>query len=450
MNACRLAAVGAVVASLPFALLAQGGGAAKTPPVPPSMRPTRPAQPKRVVPATGPAIAIVNARILPVSGPAIERGTVVIRGGAIAAIGANVQPPAGARILDAAGKIVTPGWLDSGTQIGIVEIPLSAEGTADQVTADARVSAAFSVLDSFNPLSTVIPVTRTEGITRTLVTPSGTGNVFMGQGAVMDLSGDQVPESVTRAPAAMIALLGEAGASVAGGSRSTAMLRIRETLEDARDYGTNRTAFNARQRRDYVRSRLDLEALQSVLRGQVPLAVQANRASDLLAAIRLADEFKVKLVLLGAAEGWMVADRLAQAKVPVVVKPLTNIPSFEALGATLENPARLSRAGVTIALASFDTHNSRNLRQEAGNAIANGMDRDAALQAVTLTPARLWGVADRVGSLEVGKDADVVVWSGDPFELSTGAEHVFIKGREMPPDTRQKALLERYRTVSRR
>lgn len=431
-----------IVASLALLVAQQ-----QTPPVPPAMRPPRPAAAKPAVPSTGPAVAIVNARILPVSGPAIERGTVVIRGGVIAAVGANLQPPAAARIIDAAGKIVTPGWLDSGTQIGIVEIPLSAEGTADQSTSDARVSAAFTVLDAFNPLSTVIPVTRTEGITRTLVTPGGTGNVFLGQGAVMDLSGDQVPASVTRAPAAMVALLGEAGAQIAGGSRSTAMLRIRETLEDARDYGVNRTAFNAHQRRDYVRSRLDLDALQPVLKGQVPLAVQANRASDLLAAIRLADEFKIKLVLLGAAEGWMVADRLAKAKIPVVVKPLTNIPSFDALGATLENPARLSRAGVTLALASFDTHNSRNLRQEAGNAIANGMNRDAALEAVTLTPARLWGVADRVGSLEAGKDADVVVWSGDPFELSTAAEHVFIKGREMPADTRQKALLERYRTI---
>jgi imidazolonepropionase-like amidohydrolase len=245
----------------------------------------------------------------------------------------------------------------------------------------------------------------------------------------------------------MVAALGEAGARVAGGSRSTAILRLRETLEDARDYGLNRVQYNARGRRDYARTRLDLEALQPVLTGEVPLAVQANRASDLLAAIRLANEFKLKLVLVGGSEAWMVAGDLARARVPVVVKPLTNIPSFESLGATLENAARLSRAGVTIALASFDTQNARNLRQEAGNAIANGLDRDAALMAVTLAPAQLWGVADRVGSIEVGKDADVVIWSGDPFELSTGAESVFIKGVEMPKDTRQKALLERYRSL---
>jgi imidazolonepropionase-like amidohydrolase len=400
-------------------------------------------------PAEGPAIAIVNAHVMPVSGPAIERGTIVIRGGRIAAVGAGVAVPPGARTIDAAGKIVTPGLIDSGIQTGVVEIPVSAEGTADENTTDARVSAAFNVIDAFNGNTTLIPVTRVEGITRALVTPGGTNNVLVGQGAVMDFTGAQIPISVTRAPAAMVALLGEQGAGVAGGSRATAMLRLREILQDAQDYALNRTAFNTAQRRDYSRSRLDLEALQPVLKGQIPLAVQANRASDLLAAMRLADEFKLRLVLLGGAEGWMVAEQLARAKIPVVVKPLTDIPSFDSLGATLENAARLARAGVTVALASFDTQNARNLRQETGNAIANGMARDAALEAVTLTPARLWGVADRVGSIDAGKDADLVIWSGDPFELTAGAEHVFIKGVEVPSDTRQKELLKKYRTLPR-
>jgi imidazolonepropionase-like amidohydrolase len=403
----------------------------------------------RPVPATGEVIAITNARIHPVSGAAIERGTIVVRGGRIAAVGANVAAPDGARVIDAGGKNVTPGFFDSAVQIGLVEIPLYGEGTADQSTTDKGLSAAFNVIDAFNANSTVIPVTRVEGITSALITPGGTGNVIVGQGAVMDFGGGQVPASVTRAPAVMVALLGEAGAGVAGGSRTTAIVRLREILDDAKDYGVNRIAFNAAQRRDYSRGRLDLEALQPVLKGQVPLAVQANRASDLLAAIRIADEFKIRLVLMGASEAWLIADHLASAKIPVVIKPLTNIPTFESLGATLENAARLSRAGVTVALASFDTQNSRLLRQEAGNAIANGMDRDAALRAVTLTPAQIWGVADRLGSLEVGKDADVVIWSGDPFELTTGAERVFIKGREMPRDTRQTQLLEKYRKLPR-
>jgi imidazolonepropionase-like amidohydrolase len=290
-------------------------------------------------------------------------------------------------------------------------------------------------------------VTRVEGITRVLVTPSGTGNVLLGQGAVFDLSGQHVPQSVMRAPAVMVAVLGEAGATVAGGSRTTAVLRLREALQDAQDFAINRVAYNSAQRREYARGRLDLEALQPVLKGEVPLLVQANRASDLLAAMRVASEFKVRLVLMGGAEAWMVADEIAKRRIPVVVKPLTNLPSFESLGATLENAARLRKAGVTVALASFDTHNSRNLRQEAGNAIANGLDRDEALAAVTLVPARLWGVADRYGSLEPGKDADVVVWSGDPFELTTGVEHVFIAGQEVSKDTRQMRLLERYRDL---
>jgi len=423
---------------------------AQTPaPRPPAQPPARraAAAPRVQPPRAGDTVAITNARILPVSGAAIERGTVVMQGGRITAVGANVTVPAGARVIDATGKIVTPGWLDAGVQTGIMEIASSAEGTADESTTDARVSAAFDVVDSFNGNSTVIPVTRIEGITRTLVTPGSTGNVFAGQAAVVDLSGDQVPDAITKTPAAMVALMGESGAGVAGGSRASAMLRMREMLEDARDYAANRTAFDAARRREYVRSRLDLEALQPVLKAQEPLLVQANRASDLLAALRLAREFNARLVIMGGAEAWMVADQLAAAHVPVVINALTDIPVFDSLGATLENAARLSKAGVTLALASFDTYNSRTLRQQAGNAIAYGLGRDAALEAVTLTPARIWGVADRVGSLEPGKDADVVVWSGDPFELTTGPEHVFIKGREMPPDTRQTELLKRYRTI---
>ena len=415
--------------------------------------PQRPVvQERRAVPAppalpAGPAVAITNARVLPVSGPAIERGTVVIRGGKIAAVGADVQPPAGARVIDAAGKIVTPGIIESATQIGIVEIQGGAEGTDDQASTDKELSAAFNVVDSFNGESTVIAVTRVDGITRAVVMPAGTGHALLGQGALFDLSGAEVPASIVKAPVAMFANLGEAGAASEGGSRASAMLRLREALQDAVDFDRNRAAWNAAQRRQYARGRLDLEALVPVVRGQLPLAINANRASDLLAALRLADEFHLKVILMGAAEGWMVAEQLAARKVPVVVKPLTDIPSFDALAATLENPARLSRAGVALVLSSFDTHNARNIRQEVGNAIAYGMDPVAALRAVTLEPARVWGVADRLGSLEAGKDADVVVWSADPFELTTNVERVFIRGVEMSRDTRQRQLLERYRVI---
>ena len=414
-------------------------------PRPASRQPQRPASPAPA--AAGEAIAITNARVLPVSGSAIERGTVLFRGGKIVAVGAAVPVPSGARVIDAGGKIVTPGWIESATQIGIVEIQSGAEGTDDQATTDKELSAAFNVVDGFNGESTVIPVTRVEGITRAVVMPAGAGHALLGQGAMFDLTGAEVPASVVKAPIAMFANLGEAGAASEGGSRASAVLRLREALEDAIDFDRHGTEWALARRRPYARGRLDLEALRPVVRGELPLAINANRESDLLAAMRLADEFHLKLILMGAAEGWRVADQLAARRVPVVVKPLTNIPSFDALGATLENAARLSKAGATLVLSSFDTHNARNLRQEAGNAIANGLDRDAALRAVTLEPARVWGVADRLGSLEPGKDADVVVWSGDPFELTTRAEHVFIAGKEASSETRQKQLYEKYRTI---
>jgi imidazolonepropionase-like amidohydrolase len=433
------------------AAVLQGAARSQAPakPSPQTAQPvaTKPPAPRPAQPASGETIAITGARIHPVSGPVIDKGTVVISGGRILSVGANVQVPAGAKVIDAAGKVVTPGFLDSSTQVGVVEVQLSADGTADGATTDKGLSAAFNVIDAFNPNSTIVPVTRVEGVTRTVVMPGGTGNVLIGQAAVIDLSGAYAPAAIHKSPAAMVALLGEAGAAVAGGSRATAMLRLREALQDTRDFLANRPAYNTAQRRHYALSRLDLEAMAPVIRGEVPLAVQANRASDLLATLRLAEEFKLRVILVGASEGWMVADQIARSKVPVVVKPLTNLPNFDSLGATLENPGRMAKAGVDIAIASFETHRSFTLRQEVGNAIAYGMDRTAALNAVTLGAARIWGVADRYGSIEAGKEADLVIWSGDPFELTTSAERVFIEGREMPKDTRHRQLLERYRDV---
>jgi imidazolonepropionase-like amidohydrolase len=394
-------------------------------------------------------VAITGARVLTGSGTTIDSGTILIRGGKIVTVGTDVAVPQGATVIDGTGKVVTPGFIESNTNLGIVEIPLSAEGTADQVSTDPGVGAAFTVVDAFNPLSTAIPVTRVDGITRAVVVPAGTGHILQGQAALFDLGGEHAPASITRTPVAMMAALGEAGAGIAGGSRATAMVRLREVLQDAIDFSRNRAAWNARQRREYVRGRLDLEALRPVVNGELPLAIQANRASDLLAAMRLADEFKLKIVLVGAAEGWTVASELARRNVPVVLKPLTDIPSFDALNATLDNAARLRAAGVTVLLSSFDTHRAGTLRQEVGNAIAYGLDRNEALRAVTLAPAQVWGVAAATGSLEAGKDADIVIWSGDPFELTTHAEKVFIRGREMPMRTRQTELLERYRTIGR-
>lgn len=392
------------------------------------------------------SIAITNARIHTISGPVIERGTVVINNGKIAAVGANVSVPAGARVIDAAGKIVTPGFLDSATGLGTVEIDADDPSNDQSVTGD-RITAAFNVADNLNPLSTLLPVTRVEGITRAVVAPGNGSTIIAGQGVLVDLGAQGVAVNINRNPVAMFAVLGQAGAGRAGGSRAAAILRLREALQDARDYNSNRRAFESAQRRDYALSRLDLEALQPVLRGELPLVINVQRASDILTAMRIAREFNLRLIVSGASEGWMVARELAAANIPVVINPMGNIPGMESLGITLENAARLHAAGVNVIFASFESHNSRNLKQLAGNAVSYGMPFDAALRAITLNPARLWGVADRYGTLEVGKDADVVVWSGDPLELTTTVEHVFINGREVSDETRQRALFNRYRRL---
>ncbi|MEJ2679327.1 MAG: amidohydrolase family protein [Gemmatimonadota bacterium] len=393
--------------------------------------------------ASAQTVVITNARVYPVSGPVIEHGSVLIRDGRIAAVGADVQVPQGARLIDGTGKVVTPGLLDSNSQIGLVEIG-AYPNTNDMRTTDDRITAAFDPADGLNPRSTLIPVTRIEGITRAVVAPSAAGSIIAGQGLLIDLAPGTATDMIEKDPVAMFAVLGEGGAARTGGARGAASLRLREILEDARDYAANTTAYRRNQRYDYSLSRLDLEALAPVVQGKLPLAIQADRASDIRTAIRLSQEYNFKLILVGAAEGWTVADDIARAGVPVIINPMTDIPEFADLAATLQNAGRMSRAGVDVIFASFTAHNARNLKQEAGNAVANGMPFDAALRAVTLAPAKLWGIDDRYGSLEPGKDADVVVWDGDPFDVLTNVEHVFIRGREVPMTSRQLELAKRY------
>src|SRR2546426_10289716 len=194
-------------------------------------------------------------------------------------------------------------------------------------------------------------------------------------------------------------------------------------------------------------SAADRGVLLPVLRGQLPLIAVANRRSDIETALRIAREHNPHLIRGGAAEGWMIPNEIAAAGVPVLVEPLDNIPSYDALGIRYENAALLGKGGVKVALMETATGNTRDLRQQAGNAVANGMTWDQALRAVTLTPAEVFGVGDRYGSLEAGKVANVVVWTGDPFEFTTGVEHAFIRGRESPLKSRQTELLERYRKL---
>jgi imidazolonepropionase-like amidohydrolase len=272
--------------------------------------------------------------------------------------------------------------------------------------------------------------------------------LIAGQGAVIDLAGEIPSDMVVKPRAAMRASYDESAADFAGGARGGAALRLREVLEDARFWAANRTAFDRGDARELVQSRLDLEALQPVLAGRMPFVVETNRASDILAVLAIAREFGIRPVILGGAEAWMVADELARADVPVILKPLTNAPGdFERLGARFDNAAMLHAAGVPVAFTSFENHRAFSVLQEAGNAVRYGLPWEVGLRAVTLTPAEIYGVADRHGSIEPGKIANLVVWSDDPFEVSGRAETVVIRGGVIEPWSRQQELFERYRTL---
>ncbi len=396
-------------------------------------------------------IAIVGGTVYPVSGPRIERGTVLIRDGRVVAVGADVPIPAGAQRVDAAGRIVTPGFVDASTELGVVEIG-AVRDTRD-VSARGRdgVAAAFAVWEGFNPASVLIPPTRREGVTTVVVVP--TGGLIAGQAAVVHLDGRAAGDAVLRPSAAMVGEVGDARQAGVG-SRGELIGRLRDLLTDARVFGRARAAFERNQTRQFAASRADLEALQPVLAGRLPMLIEADRASDIDAALRLKREFGLRMIILGGAEAWEVADRLAAERVPVLTGAMNNIPSsFASLGQRQENAALLTNAGVAVAIignsggGDEELFNVRNVRFEAGNAVAYGMRYDAALRAVTLTPAEVFGVADRVGSLAPGRDADVVVWSGDPFEFATRAEHVYVRGREVTGDSRQDELTRRYRTL---
>ena len=372
----------------------------------------------------------------------IEHGTVIIKDGKIAAVGANLAVPAGAKVIDATGKVVTPGIIDPQSQFGVDEVDQVNE-TQDQTLTSTRYSAAFDVAEGINPRSALIPVNRVEGVTRAVVAPASGSSVFAGRGAVISLMGDD--GYLLKDPVALFVTLGEAGKKLAGGARSGALLVLREALQDAKDYGANRVAYDKAGRRAYSLTRLDLEALQPVVNGQMPVVVTADRASDIQASLKLAAEFKLKVVISGGAEAWMVADDLAKAHVPVILNPTRDLPeAFESLNATLEDAARLQKAGVLIAFETGDSHKSWNVKQMAGNAAAYGLPWLEAVKAITLNPARIYGLDRGTGTLEAGKDADVVVWSGDPLELDTFADAVFVRGQAAPMTSRQTELRDRY------
>jgi len=402
-------------------------------------------------PARAQTIAITGGTVYPVSGPAIQNGTVVMRDGRIVAVGANVSVPSDAQRIDATGKIVTPGIVNAATQLTITEVGAVASTRNSSARGHEGIAAAFTVWDGLNPLSVLLPPARAAGITSVVIAPRG--GIIAGQAALLHLVDGSAADMVMRSPVAMVGQISN-GQQVGAQSRGEVMLRLREVLDDARTYARRKADYERAQTRQFAASRADLEALIPVLDGRVPLMLDVDQASEIESALKLARDYNLKLIISGGDEAWMVADKLAAAKVPVLTGAMNNIPmTFSRLGTRQENAGLLRRAGVAVALignaggGDEEAFNVRNVRYEAGNAVAYWMSHDDALRAITLTPAEIFGVADRVGSLQPGRDADVVVWSGDPFEFATQPEHVFIRGREVRGQTRQDLLEQRYKTL---
>lgn len=421
-------------------------------------------------PAAAETVAIVNARIETASSAGvIPSGTIVLKDGKIAAVGASVAVPAGARVIDAKGGVVTPGFVFPSTNLSASEIG-GVRSTRDD--GSGKLSAGFDISYSVNPASAMIPLARQTGVTTAVVTPtlgggggghahddSGDGhdefaggggggegdpNLFAGQAAVITLAAGR-SDIVLKSRVAVALDLGEEGARNAGGSRGAQLVLIRSALEDARAFARNRAAYDRGGTRDFGLSRVDLEALVPVVEGRTPLLIRVHRASDIRQALRLARELQIRIIIEGAEEGWLVAEDLAAAQVPVIIDTQADLPSqFENLGARLDNAARLQRAGVQVAImGSRDFNNLRQGRLNAGLAVAYGLNRDAAMASLTSVPAKIWGLT-ATGSLESGKEADVVLWNGDPLETTSWPLAVFIDGVEQPQSTRAFELRDRY------
>ena len=412
--------------------------------------------------------AITGGRVL-TGTSVIENGTVVIRDGRIVSVGTGAAP-AGARVIDARGKVVAPGFVAVDSGLGGSEVG-SVGGTDDLSNNANTISASFDVSWGLDPWSITLPAARLGGITRAIVVPNHPGGsgghqhqddsdfagageggyqspgLFAGQASIIHLAAGT--DILVKPRVAMVAPFGEAGAGVSGGARGAEFTQFRETMAEVRLYARNRAAYDRAGLRDLSLSRADLEALIPVANGAMPLIVTVHRAADIQQVLRLAREEGVKVILDGAEEGWLVADQIAAAGVPVLLNPIANLPgSFEVRAARMQNAAALNAAGVLIAIKGNEgsVHRARETRYNAGNAVSHGLPYEAALAAITVNPARIFGMAGQFGELRSGAAADVVVWSGDPLEPLSQPSAIFINGQEQALTSRSLLLRDRYRT----
>ncbi len=394
--------------------------------------------------------AITGATVVPVTGPIIPNGTVVIAGGKISAVGAGVAVPAGATVIDGKGMFVYPGLFDSGTSLGLTEIGSVPGGEDGQELGEFNPQ--NNALTAVNPHSELIPVTRVSGVT-TVITGAG-GGLIAGSAALMDLTGWTPDEMGIRPRAGMVMTYprvaggGGFGGGGGGGGGGQTPEQQRETrdrqIRALRTYLWDAKGYN--DQREHAKTNLAFAALGPVLRGEIPAIFDVVTTEQIQGVLALADTFKLKVILRGASGAWRLADTLAARKIPVIVGPTTQLPQGEeAYDAVYANPGVLARAGVKIAFQTDDAGNSRNVAYNAALAVAYGLDAEAALKAVTIWPAEIWGVGDRYGSIAVGKVANLVVTTGDPLDVRSVPQHVFIRGRPVPLTDRHTRLYEQFK-----
>jgi imidazolonepropionase-like amidohydrolase len=397
-------------------------------------------------------IAIRNATVVPVVGARIPNGTVLIRDGRIAAVGASVAVPADARVIDAAGLFVYPGMIDSGTELGLVEISSVPGSTDTQEIGDFNPHNV--ALNAVNPHSELIPVTRTNGVTTAIT--SASGGSISGFAALMDLSGWTTAEMGVKRQAALQVTFpsirrGRFGGGAATGNPNEELARrtqaLRAFFADAKAYAETRARAGAQWS---GRSNAPMDAMIPVLRGEVPVLFDLQSAEQIRGALALADTFGLKIILRGAKDAWQLADTLAARRIPVIVGPVTQSPEGdEPYDMIFANPGVLQRAGVLIAFQTSSASDARNLPYQAALASAYGLDPEAALKAVTINPATIWGVADRYGSIEAGKIANLMVTTGDPLDVRSTVRHLFIRGDEVPVVDRHTRLYEQFKARPR-
>jgi imidazolonepropionase-like amidohydrolase len=384
--------------------------------------------------------AIVGGRIVPIDGPPVDDGVLLIEDGRISAVGgADLAVPEGAQVVDAAGKWVLPGFVEAHGHLGVSEEGEGWAGsdvneTTDPITAQVR------VIDAINPDEQGWRDAVIGGVLAVNVNP-GSANPVGGQTAALKSYGGTVDDRLLRAPAGMKSALGENPKRVYGDKKQTPATRlgtaavIRAALVEAQNYLAKIDAEAAKPVADRapIARDLKLEALGLVLRRQIPWRQHCHRADDIATAIRISEEFGYELVIDHGTEAHLVADKLAERGIPVIIGPLfTSRSKVELRNRSLANPGRLDRAGVTIAITTDHPVVPINfLVHQATLAVKEGLDRDTALRALTVNPAKILGIEDRLGSLTVGKDADLCIWSGDPLDVMQRVERAFIDGREI-------------------